>query len=524
MLKSIKRWTQVTKFSNPIVFTFLPTGLALDLIKGIDPQITIYYCIDKFIDSSSAAKKIQKTEKKIIQKADLVFVTAKKLLDYATQFNDKVYTFPFAVNLNNFEAARDDHNYQVPEDIKSLPHPIIGYIGGIHKWIDFELLEFLAKAMPETSFVMVGPIQTGISRFKGYKNLYFLGHKQHTDLPHYVKTFNVCLIPYLLTSYTENVYPTKMNEYLSMGKPVISTALPEVKAFNQLNENVIYVGKNKEEFLAKLKEALEQNDEEVIARRIEVASKNTWQKRIADMSELIESTLKIKMAKPINWQEQLTRVYSRYRTRIASVVTTLLILWLLVFHSPLIWYLAGPLEIRENPKKADAIVVLAGGVGESGKAGQGYEERVASGVRLFKEDYAQNLIFSSGYAFVFKEPDVMKALALSLGVPENGIILEKKAANTYQNIIYVNEILNQKHWKRIILVSSPFHMRRVAMVFDKIAPDKKVIYAPVPYSHYYRWPKRLNWLSTRKQITMEQIRGILHEYAGIVYYWWKGWL
>jgi len=143
---------------------------------------------------------------------------------------------------------------------------------------------------------------------------------------------------------------------------------------------------------------------------------------------------------------------------------------------------------------------------------------------LFKKDYAQNLIFSSGYVFVFKEPDVMKALALSLGVPENRIILEKKAANTYQNAMYVNEILNQKHWKRIILVSSPFHMKRAALVFNNVAPDKKVIYSPVPYSHYYRWPKSLKWLSMRKQITMEQIRGILHEYAGIVYYWWKGWI
>jgi len=67
-------------------------------------------------------------------------------------------------------------------------------------------------------------------------------------------------------------------------------------------------------------------------------------------------------------------------------------------------------------------------------------------------------------------------------------------------------------------------MRRVALVFDKIAPDKDVIYTPVPYSHYYRWPKTLKWLSMHKQITIEQIRGILHEYAGIVYYWWKGWV
>ena len=44
-------------------------------------------------------------------------------------------------------------------------------------------------------------------------------------MPRYVKAFDVGLVPYRLSDYTANVYPTKLNEYLAMGTPVVATDL-----------------------------------------------------------------------------------------------------------------------------------------------------------------------------------------------------------------------------------------------------------------------------------------------------------
>jgi uncharacterized SAM-binding protein YcdF (DUF218 family) len=160
-------------------------------------------------------------------------------------------------------------------------------------------------------------------------------------------------------------------------------------------------------------------------------------------------------------------------------------------------------------------VVFAGGVGESGKAGGGYQERVKRAVDLYHEGRAPRLIFSSGYAFTFSETEVMRDLAMFLGVPPSAIILETKAASTFENVAFVRNILRREEWREIMLVSSPYHMRRALLTWRKVAPDVRVISTPVPHSQFYGHGRGAN---------IEQIQGILHEYAAIVYYWWKGWI
>ncbi|MBI4620762.1 MAG: YdcF family protein [Desulfobacterales bacterium] len=522
-LNTLKKWLRITRFSNPIIWTFLPTQTTLNLINNIEHKLVVYYSIADFAQLTNNPKKLKETERQLLRISDVVFAQGEEIKNRCLEHNQNVYIFPFGVNIENFLSFSCD-NPNVPEDIKNIVTPRLGYIGGIHKHIDFDLVKTLAKRNSKWSFVFVGPVQTDIAKLQHIENVHFLGKKEFTDLPAYVNSFDACLIPYLLSEYTRTVYPTKINEYLVMKKPVVSTPLPEVIKFNNENGNLVYIGKNDAEFEEQINKVLKEDDPIIAQLRLEVAKKNSWPQRIEEMSQFIGRALTKKESEKLNWQEQMITFYWKYRKSFLKVGVTLAAAFYLLFFSPLIWYLAKPLEIREKPKRADAIVVLAGGVGESGKAGEGYEERVETGVMLYKKGYAQDLIFSSGYVFVFKEPDVMKALAVSLGVPENHIILEKKAGNTHQNVVYVNEILNQKDWKRLILITSPFHMRRVSLVFDKIAPDKEVIYTPITYSYYYGWPRKLRWFSMHKQITTEQIRGIMHEYIGILYYWWKGYL
>ena len=107
-----------------------------------------------------------------------------------------------------------------------------------------------------------------------------------------------------------------------------------------------------------------------------------------------------------------------------------------------------------------------------------------------------------------------KTLAISHDVPQESILLEKKAISTYENVRYVSEMLHDKNWKSILLVSSPYHMRRALLTWRKVAPNVDVIATPVEKSYFYEHGLGAN---------VAQIRGIAHEYAAIVFYWWKGW-
>ena len=79
LLRGIRRWMRVMRFKRPIVWTFLPTPLARDLLAALDPEVTIYYCIDDLASSSAQARKIEATERKVFSEVDMVFVTSEKL-------------------------------------------------------------------------------------------------------------------------------------------------------------------------------------------------------------------------------------------------------------------------------------------------------------------------------------------------------------------------------------------------------------------------------------------------------------
>ncbi len=107
LLRAIRRWMYVMKFRRPIVWTFLPTPLAREMLSALEPEVSIYYCIDDLASSSRQAGQIRRTEDKLLSEVDLVFVTSEKLRERAARFADRVHVFPFAVDYPSFEAARE---------------------------------------------------------------------------------------------------------------------------------------------------------------------------------------------------------------------------------------------------------------------------------------------------------------------------------------------------------------------------------------------------------------------------------
>src|SRR3989338_6278589 len=165
MFSVLFRWLKVVGFQEAIIWTFLPTGLSLDLVNELEPKVLIYYCIDSFQASSKEAARIKKTEEMMLLRADLVFATSKELFNYCSNHSGNVHYFPFAVNIDNF-INESLAKRPIPEDIKKIKKPIAGYVGGVHKWIDFELIREVALNNKGVNFVFCGPIQADVSIFK----------------------------------------------------------------------------------------------------------------------------------------------------------------------------------------------------------------------------------------------------------------------------------------------------------------------------------------------------------------------
>ena len=154
-------------------------------------------------------------------------------------------------------------------------------------------------------------------------------------------------------------------------------------------------------------------------------------------------------------------------------------------------------------------------MGETGSPGKSTMERARFAAELYRKGWAPIVIFSSGYVYSYQEAEDMRLIAMSSGVPEESILTEARSASTYQNVRFVKEILDQKGWNSILLVSAPYHMRRAALVFRKVAPDVQVRYVPVERCEFYQKGKRFQW---------RQIRALFHEGLGMLYYWWRGYV
>jgi uncharacterized SAM-binding protein YcdF (DUF218 family) len=396
-----------------------------------------------------------------------------------------------------------------------LAGPIVGYVGGMHQWVDQDLIVEVVRRLPEITFVFVGPEQCDLSRLRACANVKLLGGKPHAELPAYIRQFDVGIVPYTLSEYTANVYPTKLNEYLAMGIPVVATDLAEIRRFNNDHGDIVSIGDDVERFAAAITRALLERSPGEVERRIEVARSNSWQARIDRMSSLIDNAVEGKSREAGRWDVRLRRAYRVARQRTIGAVAALAVVYVLVFQTPLVWMMAEPLKVQEPPRAAEAIVVFAGGVGESGRAGGGYQERVKQAVDLYHQGWAPRVVFSSGFVFAFHETEVMRSLAVSNGVPADAIILEAQAANTYDNVVFSNRIVEQHGWRRILVVSSPYHMRRALLTWHRVAPGLEVIPAPVPVSQFY---------AHERGASLEQMRGIAQEYAAIALYWWRGWI
>lgn len=109
----------------------------------------------------------------------------------------------------------------------------------------------------------------------------------------------------------------------------------------------------------------------------------------------------------------------------------------------------------------------------------------------------------------------MRDLAVSLGVPQSAIVLEPDGTNTYEYVRNTHNLLNEGNWRRILLVSSPYHMRRAQLVWVSQAPEVTVVPTPVANSQFY---------THGRGASFTQLQGLVREYLAIVYYRAKGWL
>jgi len=126
-------------------------------------------------------------------------------------------------------------------------------------------------------------------------------------------------------------------------------------------------------------------------------------------------------------------------------------------------------------KDAQAIVVLGGGVCDTvpdfdgeGQLSENAANRFIMGLRLYKALHIP-IILSGGQGFsrTITEAEIAQRTLAASGIEEKYLLKEDKSRNTYENALYTKQLCQEKHFQKIILVTSAYHLPRSVILFQR---------------------------------------------------------
>jgi hypothetical protein len=287
---SMHRLFKRERIREKIIFSIFRPEM-LDYTKFSDNMMVIYDCYDEYLLTSQnqKVKKLEKLEKELMIQSDFIFNTSQKLYEKSLKFNKNSYLVHNAADTELFGKAYLE-NLEMPSDMRNLMPPIIGYVGALRDWQDFELLEYLFINNTKMNFVFIGHNRKSAAKkakdFEKYENVHFLGQKKFEDVPAYIKYLDVAIIPNRINLFNESVVPYKLFEYLAAGKKILSTNHSiDLKMFfdeyvNTASDNI--------DFSEKLNKLINDNTIE-LQKIFDFGQKQSWKNRVDKMFTIISS-------------------------------------------------------------------------------------------------------------------------------------------------------------------------------------------------------------------------------------------
>lgn len=274
--------------SKIILWVYIPHYY--NVLRFIKYDYLIYdmYDDNEYDYDGSLNINLSSLNKKLVLKANLTFVVAQSVYDRIHKYTDKVELITNGINKEFYSTSQSSDNNELNELIGKK---IIGYLGTVRNWIDFDLIESILIKFPESIVMFVGYVDRNgaedFERLKKYKNLLHVNFIPHEETPAYLASFDVGLIPFKVNSFTVSVFPYKFYEYIAASIPIVTTALPELKKYK---DHILYSETN-EIFVENIEKVLNSDFQLGNANYSTIAFENSWENKVDILEKRINKFL-----------------------------------------------------------------------------------------------------------------------------------------------------------------------------------------------------------------------------------------
>jgi glycosyltransferase involved in cell wall biosynthesis len=264
------------------LWTFLPN--VGDYVGALGESLAVYYCTDEWsMFSYIDTERMVESERALLARVDCVFAVNEVLARSKRDLNPETHLAPHGVHQPLFARALDPDT-GVPDDLATLPRPVIGFGGTLQTWVDIDLIVEIARRRPEWSIALIGRVLVDPQPLARLPNVHLLGPRPYEDLPGYYKGFGAGIIPYRTSQQVPYCSPLKLREYLSAGLPVVSTTVPEVERYGRWCS----ISADADGFVRALEAALEADSPELRSKRSRAMQGEGWDVRVAGVAEIAE--------------------------------------------------------------------------------------------------------------------------------------------------------------------------------------------------------------------------------------------
>jgi len=267
----------------PIYMVTMPT--AWDVIRPLRRRALVLNRSDRFSTLPDVDQAfIASLERQLLAASDCVLFVSRTMMDEDSPLvNGRIVFLDHGVDLEHF-THRDDA--EIPPDLTGIARPRVGYFGNIADYrVDMDLLERVAKELPDAQLVLVGESTAPMARFDALENVHWLGPRPYDEIPAYGSGFDVGLMPYLRNEWIRHSNPIKLKEYLALGLPVVSTEVPEVARYTDW----LFMATDEDDFVAKVRAALAGQAPSDPAGRRAAMEPYSWDGRADELVQVAES-------------------------------------------------------------------------------------------------------------------------------------------------------------------------------------------------------------------------------------------